>query len=206
MFDFNDHYTLDELLALDNFMCYVRASAAEPIDIAQLRGDLNQMHRTLSRVINTKLDEAAEEWDAAHKNTKAYKAVVSEPVTPVMAQQARDHAAAEAEKVDRIKQACVAGAPPAVNCCNIDRCGVCLTDCPYTDEPLPAEEPDDLRALVDMLSRCSNRLAALAAAEDKHFAECSQTEVFNKVTMLRECKQALNNMVSDIRDHYDGLH
>lgn len=70
----------------------------------------------------------------------------------------------------------------------------------------PAEEPDDLPALVDTLSRCSNRLAALAAAEDKHFAECSQTEVFNKVTMLRECKQALNNMVSDIRDHYDGLH
>lgn len=28
-------------------------------------------------------------------------------------QQARDHAAAEAEKVDRIKQACIAGAPPA---------------------------------------------------------------------------------------------
>lgn len=71
MFDFNDHYPLDELLALDNFMCYVRASAAESIDMAQLRRDLNQMHRTLSRVINTKLDEAAEEWDAAHKNTPA---------------------------------------------------------------------------------------------------------------------------------------
>lgn len=70
----------------------------------------------------------------------------------------------------------------------------------------PAEYPDDLQALVDTLSRCSDRLAALAFAEDKHFAECSQTEVFNKVTMLRECKQALNNMVSDIRDHYDGLH
>lgn len=28
-------------------------------------------------------------------------------------QQARDYAAAEAEKVDRIKQACIAGAPPA---------------------------------------------------------------------------------------------
>lgn len=41
------------------------------------------------------------------------------------------------------EQACIAGAPPAVKCCNIDRCGVCLTDCPYTDEPLPAgaEEP-----------------------------------------------------------------
>ena len=61
----------------------------------------------------------------------------------LIAQQARDHAAAEAEKVDRIKQACIAGAPPAVKCCNIDRCGVCLTDCPYTDEPLPAgsDEP-----------------------------------------------------------------
>ena len=70
---------------------------------------------------------------------------------------------------------------------------------------LPAEGPEGLQ-VVDTLSRCSNRLAALAAAEDKHFAECSQTEVFNKVTMLRECKQALNNMVSDIRDHYDGLH
>ena len=70
----------------------------------------------------------------------------------------------------------------------------------------PAEDPDDLQALVDTLSRCSDQLVALAAAEDKHFAECSQTEVFNKVTMLRECKQALNNMVSDIRDHYDGLH
>ena len=69
----------------------------------------------------------------------------------------------------------------------------------------PAEGPEGLQ-VVDTLSWCSNRLAALAAAEDKHFAECSQTEVFNKVTMLRECKQALNNMVSDIRDHYDGLH
>lgn len=85
MFDFNDHYTLDELLALDNFMCYVRASAAESIDIAELRLDLNQMHRTLSRVINTKLDEAAEEWDVAHKNTTAYKAVVSEPVVSPVA-------------------------------------------------------------------------------------------------------------------------
>ena len=104
-----------------------------------------------------------------------------------IAQQARDHAAAEAEKVDRIKQALdAAGDPPASN--------------------PPAEDPDDLQALVDTLSRCSDQLAALAAAEDKHFAECSQTVVFNKLTMLRECKQALNNMVSDIRDHYDGLH
>ena len=34
-------------------------------------------------------------------------------VEEAVKKQARDHAAAEAEKVDRIKQACIAGAPPA---------------------------------------------------------------------------------------------
>lgn len=72
---FNDHYTLDELLALDNFMCYVRTSAAESVDIAELRRNLNLMHRTLSRVINSKLDEAALEWDRAHAPT-------TEPAAP----------------------------------------------------------------------------------------------------------------------------
>ena len=35
-------------------------------------------------------------------------------VADLIDQQARDHTAAEAEKVDRIVQACVAGAPPEV--------------------------------------------------------------------------------------------
>ena len=99
-------------------------------------------------------------------------------------QQARDHAAAEAEKVDRIKQACIAGAPPA-------------------------EEPDelrDLRALVDILSWCSDRLAALALAEDRHFAECSRTDVFNKMITLRNANRSIIDLLADIRDHYDGLH
>ena len=99
-----------------------------------------------------------------------------------------------------------AGAPPAVNCCNIDRCGVCLTDCPYTDEPLPAKEPGDLQALVDTLSRCSDRLAALALAEDKHFAEDSQMDTFIKLTVLRNANRSIIDLLADIRDHYDGLH
>lgn len=73
----------------------------------------------------------------------------------------------------------------------------------------PAEDPDglrDLQALVDDLYRCAARLGAWADAEDEHFAECSRTEVFNKVTMLRKWTQAVINAARDIRDHYDGLH
>ena len=54
-----------------------------------------------------------------------------------------------------------AGAPPAVKCCNIDRCGVCLTDCPYSDEPLPAgaDEP-----APDMFGWVGDALDDLCAA------------------------------------------
>ena len=72
----------------------------------------------------------------------------------------------------------------------------------------PAEEPDrkfNVQALVDGLSWCSDCCNALVIGE-VHFSVCSQMEVFNKVTMLQDCKRALNNMVSEIRDHYDGLH
>lgn len=88
---------------------------------------------------------------------------------------------AEAEKVDRIKKACVAGAPPA-------------------------EEPDDLQALVDTLSRCSDRLAALAHEEDEHFAESSQMNDFLKASSLRNANRSIIDLLADIRDHYDGLH
>lgn len=63
-----------------------------------------------------------------------------EAVEKKIAQQARDHEAAEAEKVDRIKQACVAGAPPAIQCSNIDKCGVCLAECPFIDDHEPAPD------------------------------------------------------------------
>ena len=102
-------------------------------------------------------------------------------VTTAIHQQARDHAAAEAEKVDRIKKACVAGAPPA-------------------------EEPDDLQALVSNLSRCSDQLVALAFAEDRRFAESGQMDTFIKLTMLRDANRSIIDLLADIRDHYDGLH
>ena len=70
----------------------------------------------------------------------------------------------------------------------------------------PAEEPDDLQALVDTLSRCSDQLAALALAEDRHFAECSRTDVFNKMITLRNANRFIIDLLADIRDHYDGLH
>ena len=33
-------------------------------------------------------------------------------------------------------QAMTAGAPPAIQCSNIDKCGVCLTECPMLEEDL----------------------------------------------------------------------
>lgn len=70
----------------------------------------------------------------------------------------------------------------------------------------PAEEPDDLQALVDTLSRCSDQLAALALAEDKHFAEDSQMDTFIKLTVLRNANRSIIDLLADIRDHYDRLH
>ena len=99
-------------------------------------------------------------------------------------QQARDHTAAEAEKVNRIVQACVAGAPPAEESAGLL----------------------DLQALVDTLSRCSDQLVALALAEDKRFAESGQTNAFIKLTVLRNANRSIIDMLADIRDHYDGLH
>lgn len=87
---------------------------------------------------------------------------------------------AEAEKVDRIVQACVAGAPPA-------------------EEP---DEHSDLRALVNILSRCSDQLAALALVEDRHFEESSEMDAFIKSTLLRNANRSIIDMLADIRDHY----
>lgn len=117
----------------------------------------------------------------AHMLPYHYYKEVTGAVAAAIDQQAHDHAAAEAEKVDRIKQACIAGAPPA-------------------------EEPDDLQALVDTLSRCSDRLAALAHEEDEHFAESSQMNDFLKASSLRNANRSIINLLADIRDHYDGLH
>ena len=70
----------------------------------------------------------------------------------------------------------------------------------------PAEEPDDLQALMDTLSRCSDHLVALALAEDKRFAESGQTNAFIKLTVLRNANRSIIDMLANIRDHYDGLH
>ena len=119
-------------------------------------------------------------------------------------QQARDHAAAEAEKVDRIKQACVAGAPPV-------NTPVDPKELEWKEQAAPLErlEPAglrDMQSLVDGLRWCAARLAALADAEDEHFAECSWTDVCNKVILLRNCNRGVIEMLSDIHNHYDGLH
>lgn len=155
MFDFSK-YNLQELQAMSDLLDYLREDAgADALSYfcgCSLLQEIKRESIRLSRSILMSLEE-----------------------------QARDHAAAEAEKVDRIKKACVAGAPPA-------------------------EEPDDLQALVDTLSRCSDQLAALALAEDRHFAECSRTDVFNKIITLRNANRSIIDMLADIRDHYDGLH
>ena len=59
---------------------------------------------------------------------------------------------------------------------------------------------------VSFLSRCSDQLAALALAEDKHFAECSQMDSFMKLTVLRNANRSIIDLLADIRNHYDGLH
>lgn len=88
----------------------------------------------------------------------------------------REAAQAEAEKVDRIVQACVAGAPPA-------------------EEP---DEQSDLQALVNTLSQCSDRLAALALVEDRHFEESSEMDAFIKSTVLRNANRSIIDMLADI--------
>lgn len=97
-----------------------------------------------------------------------------------------DHASAVAEK-KITEQALDAGEDPPAN------------------NPL-AEEPDDLQALVDTLSRCSDCLAALALKENRRFEECSRTDTFIKFTVLRNANRAIIDLLADIRDHYDGLH
>lgn len=155
MFDFNDHYTLNELLAIDNFMCYVRAKAAESAEMWDLRHDLNKEHRALSRIINSKLDEAAEEWDAEHTSV----------------QQARDHAAAEAEKVDRIKQACVAGAPPVEE-----------PDDPYKWTSVKTQLPEERCAVLGYCSKSMCVYTVYRQGKDwMHFSEHT-APVFYPVT------------------------
>lgn len=90
----------------------------------------------------------------------------------------------------------------------IDQQARYAAEVPLAEAP-PAEDPEglrDLQALVDTLSRCTDRLASLALAEDRHFAECSRTDVFNKMITLRNSHRAIMNALADIRDHYDGLH
>lgn len=112
----------------------------------------------------------------AHMLPYHYYKEVKGAVLIAIDQQAREHTAAEAEKVNRIKNACIAGAPPV-------------------EEP---DEHSDLRALVNILSRCSDQLTALALVEDRHFEESSEMDAFIKSTVLRNA----NRSIIDIRDHY----
>lgn len=66
--------------------------------------------------------------------------------------------------------------------------------------------PADLQALVDTLSRCSDKLVALALAEERNFAECRRTDVFNRVITLRNANRSIIDLLFDIRGHYNGLH
>lgn len=131
----------------------------------------------------------------AHMLPYHYYKEVTGAVAVAIDQQARDHVTAEAEKVDlKELEWQEQAAPPA--------------SAPPASAP-PAENPAalrDMQVLVDTLSWCSNRLAALAAAEDKHFAECSRVDVFNKLTTLRSANWSIIDLLADIRDHYDGLH
>lgn len=138
------------------------------------------------QAILTVLDDLTDEMSVMPGHEQDFAIALSEYmrassyVSDLVNQQARDHEAAEAEKVDRIVQACVAGAPPA-------------------------EEPDDhsdLRALVNILSRCSDQLTALALVEDRHFEESSEMDAFIKSTVLRNANRSIIDMLADIRDHY----
>ena len=115
MFDFSK-YNLGELQAMSDLLDYLREDAGAD---------------ALSYFCGCSMLQAIK-----HESLRLSRSIL-------MSLEWQAAAQAEAEKVDRIKQACIAGAPPAVKCCNIDRCGVCLTDCPYTDDPLPsgADEP-----------------------------------------------------------------
>lgn len=154
MFDFSK-YNLQELQAMSDLLDYLREDAgADALSYfcgCSLLQEIKHESLRLSRSIFMSLEE-----------------------------QARDHAAAEAEKVNRIKDACIAGAPPS-------------------------EEPDelrDLRALVDTLSRCSDRLAALALVEDRYFEETSEMVVFLRSTVLRNANRSVIDLLADIRDHF----
>lgn len=87
MFDFSK-YTLQELQAMSDLLDYLREDAgADALSYfcgCSLLQEIKRESLRLSRSILMSLEE-----------------------------QARDHEAAEAEKVNRIKEACVAGAPPA---------------------------------------------------------------------------------------------
>lgn len=156
MFDFSK-YNLQELQAMSDLLDYLREDAgADALSYFCGCSLLQAIKRESLRLSRSILTSL--EWQAA--------------------------AQAEAEKVDRIKQACVAGAPSAV-------------------EPAGLR---DLQALVDTLSRCSDQLAVLALAEDKHFAEDSQMDTFIKLTVLRNANRSIIDLLADIRDHYDGLH
>ena len=158
MFDFSK-YNLQELQAMSDLLDYLREDAGAD---------------ALSYFCGCSLLRAIK-----HDSLRLSRSILMS-----LEEQARDHAAAEAEKVDRIVQACVAGAPPA-------------------------EEPDelrDLRALVATLSRCSDRLAALALAEDRRFEKSGQMDTFIKLTVLRNANRSIIDLLADIRDHYDGLH
>lgn len=154
MFDFSK-YNLQELQAMSDLLDYLREDA---------NGD------ALSYFCGCSLLQAIK-----HESLRLSRSIIMS-----LEDQARDHAAAEAEKVNRIKDACIAGAPPA-------------------------EEPDaqsDLCALVDDLSRCSDRIAALALLEDRHFEESSEMDAFLKSTVLRNANRSIIDMLSDIRDHF----
>lgn len=101
--------------------------------------------------------------------------------TALIDQQARDTGKAPAKvQLSSLYGKCVAGAPPA-------------------------EEPDDhsdLRALVNILSRCSDQLTALALVEDRHFEESSEMDAFIKSTVLRNANRSIIDMLADIRDHF----
>lgn len=64
------------------------------------------------------------------------------------------------------------------------------------------EQQHDLRVLVDTLSQCSDRLAALAFVEDGHFEKSSEMDAFIKSTVLRNANRSIIGMLADIRDHF----
>ena len=128
--------------------------------------DYSKYNLSEMQAIVTVLDDLTDEMGVQKGYENDFYIALSEYMrastraTALINQQARDREAAEAEKVNRIKEACVAGAPPAeapapANCI-LNNCGSQLLNCPIADPPA---EPDMFGWVGDALDGLEVKLS-----------------------------------------------